>query len=147
MADITGNETTVKGVNSVNYVRYFAHRINGAEHSGILATGTHDLFKIPAGNLLTGIKAVALANTTSSGSATIQFKLKIGDAAEAIGSAVGKADIQAGDSINAAVTGIKAYSGDDDLVVELVVGTAALTAVDLLVIAETVPVKEFITAG
>ena len=147
MADITGKDTAVKGVNSVNYVRYFAHTINGTENSEILATGTHDLFKIPAGFMLTGLKAVALADTTSSGSATIQFKLKIGESAEAINSAVGKADIQTGDVINAAVTAIKGYSADSDLIVELTVGTAALTAIDLLVIAETVPVKEFLTAG
>lgn len=147
MADITGKDISVKGVNSVNYVRSFAFRADGKENSEILGTGTHDLFKIPGGHYLTGLKVVSLGATTSSGSATVQFKVKIGTDSEAVADATGKTDLQAGDSLILPVTGIKSYSGEGDLTIQLVVGTADLTVLDLLIIAETIPVTEFITAG
>lgn len=147
-ADITAKDTLVKGVNSTNnYVRSEAHLIDGSEYSGVLATGTHSLFTIPKGNLLVGLRAVALTATTSSGSATIQFKADINGTAEALHTAVGKADFAAGDIINLTPTGIKTYDGSYDTTVQVTVATAALTAFKALVIAEYIPVTEFITAG
>lgn len=150
MADtnITANDTVVKGVNSTNnYVRSESHLIDGSEFSGILGTGTHSLFTIPKGNLLVGLRAVALAATTSSGSATIQFKADINSTAEALHTAVGKADFAAGDIINLLPTAIKCYDADYPTTIQMTVATAALTAFKALVIAEYIPVTEFITAG
>jgi len=146
--DITAKDTVVKGVNSPNnYIRSEAHLIDGAENSGILAAETHDLFKIGAGNALTALKVVSLADTTSSGSATVQFKVKIGANAEALHTAIGKADLAAGDVVDLPVGKIKAYDASNDTVIEVTVGTADLTALKLLVIAEYIPVKAFMTAG
>lgn len=149
-ADITANDTVVRGVNSPNnYVRSEAHLIDGTENAGILAADTHSLFKIPKGTMLTGLKICALENTASSGSATLQFKAKIGSAAaEAINSsAIGKADLQKGDVVCIPVDKIKTYDADTETVVQLTVATADLTALKLLVVAEYIPVTEFMTAG
>lgn len=147
-ADITAKDTLVKGVNSMNqYTRYKAHLIDGTEHSGILASDTHDLFTIPKGNMLTGLKLVAKADTTSSGSATVQFKAKIGSTAEAIHTAIGKGDLATGDVFACDVQKIKAYDPDNDIIIQMTVGTAALTALKLFVIVEYIPVDEFLNAG
>lgn len=147
-ADITGLDTTVKGVNSTNnYIRSVAHIIDGGENPGILAVDTHSLFVIPKGNALTGLKIIALADTTSSGSATVQFKASINGTAEAIHTAIGKADLAAGDVSVFDVLKIKGYDADYDTIIQMTVATAALTAVKLLVIAEYIPVTEFMTAG
>ena len=147
-ADITTKDTLVKGVNSMNnYVRSEAHILDGVENSGILAQDTHDLFVIPAGNALVGLKVIALSSTTSSGSATVQFKAKVGtETATAVGSAIAKANLAAGFVQNLAVATL-AYSDTAGTTIEMTVGTAALTAVKLLVIAEYIPVHEFMTAG
>ena len=147
-ADITAKDTVVKGVNSPNnYLRTVAHLLDGSEHSGILASDTHSLFVIQKGNMLTGLKVVALADTTSSGSATVQFKASINSVAEALHTAIGKADLAAGDVVVIPVETIKGYDPSYDTVVQMTVGTAALTALKLLVFAEYLPVAEFITAG
>jgi hypothetical protein len=147
-ADITTKDTLVKGVNSMNnYIRSEAHILDGVENPGILDADTHSLFVIPKGNALVGLKIVALADTTSSGSATLQFKAKIGSTAEAIHTAIAKADLAAGDVVVADVAKIKGYDAENDTVIQLTVGTAALTAVKLLVIAEFLPIVEFMTAG
>ena len=147
-ADITSKDTLVKGVNSeVNYVRSEAHIIDGTENSGVLAQDTHDLFVIPAGNALVGLKVVALADTTSSGSATVTFKAKVGtETATAVGSAIAKANLATGFVQNLSVATL-AYSATADTKIEMTVGTAALTAVKLLVIAEYIPINMFMTAG
>ncbi len=147
-ADITTKDTLVKGVNSMNnYIRSEAHILDGVENPGILAADTHSLFVIPKGNALVGLKIVALADTTSAGSATVQFKASINSVAEAIHTAIGKADLAAGDVVVADVAKIKGYDASYDTVIQMTVGTAALTAVKLLVIAEYLPVVEFMTAG
>lgn len=149
-ADITAKDTVVRGVNSPNnYVRSEAHLIDGTENAEILAADTHSLFKLPKGTMLTGLKICALENTASSGSATLQFKAKVGDsAAEAINSsAIAKADLQKGDVVCIPVEKIKTYDADNGAVVQLTVGTADLTALKLLVVAEYIPVTEFMTAG
>ena len=149
-ADITGVNTVVFGVNSPNnYIRSEAHLIDGSENAGVLAADTHSLFKIPKGNMLTGLKVCALASTTSEGSATVQFKAKVGSsAAEAInGTAIAKADLAAGDVVCIPVEKIKGYDASGDTVIQMTVGTAALTAVKLLIVAEYLPVTELLTAG
>jgi hypothetical protein len=147
-ADITALDTVVKGVNSEkNYIRSEAHILDGVENPGILAADTHSLFVIPKGNALVGLKIIALGDTTSSGSATVQFKASINSVAEAIHTAIGKADLAAGDVSVFDVLKIKGYDPNYDTIIQMTVGTAALTAVKLLVIAEYIPVEMFMTAG
>ena len=148
-ADITAKDTLVKGVNSTNnYVRSEAHLIDGVEDSGILAIGTHDLFVIPKGNLLVNLRAVALADTASSGVTRINFAVKfVGGTSTALGTPVVKGSVATGDEIALSITGMKAYDADNGLIVQLTAGTTALTAFKALVIAEYIPVTEFITAG
>ena len=148
-ADIKAKDTLVKGVNSMNnYIRSQAHLIDGTEHPGILDDDTHDLFTIPKGNMLTGLKLVALGATTSDGSATVQFKAKAGSGnAEAIHTAIAVADLAAGDVFACDVQKIKAYDPDNDIIIQMAVGTADLTASKIFVIVEYVPVVEFLNAG
>ena len=149
-ADITTKDTLVKGVNSENnYIRSEAHILDGVENPGILAADTHSLFKIPKGNALVGLKVISLATATSGGSATVQFKTKVGTAsAEAInGSAIALAKLAAGEVHNFNAAAIVTYSATADTTIQMTVGTAALTAVKLLVIAEYIPVDMFMTAG
>lgn len=147
--DITGKDTVLKGVNSPNnYVRSVAHLIDGTEHAGILAMDTHDLFRIPKGNMLKELTVLALGDTTSSGAATIQFKAKTGAAAEAVNStALAIADLAKGDAVALPVEKIKAYDPENDIIIQMTVGTAALTAIRILIVAEFLPVAEFMTAG
>lgn len=147
-ADITSKDTRVKGVNSPNnYIRSEAHLIDGSENAGILAADTHSLFIIPKGNMLVGLKVLALGTSTSEGSATAQFKAGINSVSEALHTAIGKADLAAGDVVVIPVEKIKAYDPAYDTVIQLTVGTAAFTALKLLVVAEYIPVVEFMTAG
>lgn len=146
--DITAKETIVKGVNSPNnYIRSEARLIDGAENAGLLTVETHSLFVIPKGNMLTGLKVVALAAVTSDGSATLQFKANIGDAAEAVHTAIAVANLAKGDVHVLPVAAIKGYDADNDTTIQLTVGVAALTALKVLVVAEYIPVVEFMTAG
>ena len=147
--DITGKDTVIKGVNSPNnYVRSVAHLIDGTEHAGILAVDTHDLFRIPKGNMLKGLTILALDSATSSGAATIQFKAKTGSSAEAVNAtAIGVANLAKGDAIAIPVEKIKAYDPENDIIIQMTVGTAALTAIRILIVAEYLPVTEFLTAG
>lgn len=147
-ADITTKDTLVKGVNSTtNYTISEAHLIDGVENPGILAADTHSLFVIPKGNMLTGLKVVALDTTTSGGSATVQFKASINSVAEALHTAIGKADLAAGDTVCIPVEKIKGYDPEHDTIIQMTVGTAALTAVKLFIVAEYIPVYDFLTAG
>ena len=148
-ADITAKNTLVAGVNSPNnYIRSEAHLIDGTENPGVLAADTHSLFKLPAGSAVTGLTIVSLATATSSGSATAQFKVKVGTSdAEAMHTAVALADLAAGDTAKFLTTKIKGYEADKEPLIQLTVGTAAFTALKLLVIVEYLPVSDFMTAG
>lgn len=146
--DITAKETIVKGVNSPNnYIRSEARLIDGAENAGLLTVETHSLFVIPKGNMLTGLKVVALDAVTSDGSATLQFKAKIGDTAGAIHTAIAVANLAKGDVHVLPVAAIKGYDADADTTIQLTVAVKPLTALKVLVIAEYIPVVEFMTAG
>lgn len=146
--DITAKATLVKGVNSLNnFTRSEAHLIDGSEHAGILTVATHNLFVIPKGNMLTGLKVVALSAVTSDGSATVQFKANINSTAEAIHTAIAVANLAAGDVHVLPVAAIKGYDADHDTTIQLTVAVAALTALKVLVVAEYIPVVEFMTAG
>lgn len=144
MADITSKDITVPGVNSnTNYIQSRALLLDFANVADITATGTHDLFDIPAGETLVGLKVVVIAAVTSGGAATIQFKIGgsvINSTALAL-SGVAKGFVH-----NFAVSGVNAYS-DGTKPLQMTVGTAAVTGGQLLVIAETIPGDMFVTAG
>lgn len=147
--DITAKDTVVKGVNSLNnFTRSEAHLVDANEAVGLLTIATHNLFTIPKGNMLTALKVVALAAVTSDGSATVQFKASIDGVAEALhGTAIAVANFTAGDVYVLPVSAIKGYDSAKDTIIQAVVGAAALTSLKILVIAEFVPVVEFLTAG
>lgn len=149
MADVTNKVKRLNGVNvNTNHIQTDAYVIDGAEFSDLLATGTHSLAVVPKGHAVTGLKAVSLDTATSSGSATGQFKLKVGSSnAENIGSANALTAFSKGDVLNLAAAGILAYSDDDDITIQLTAGTAAFTKLKFLLLVEYVPVQAFLTAG
>ena len=149
MSDVTNKNFRIPGVNQdTNFIKQRSYCLNGAEVPEILATGTHDVIALPKGEALIGLRVIALENTASDGSATLQFKVAIGEAAENINtSAVGIASLSAGDVYDWPVNGVKGYDDTSGAVIQLAVGSAALTAVKLLVIVETLPVVEFTKLG
>lgn len=146
--DVTNQVKRLNGVNvNTNHVRTDAYIIDAAEAAGLLTVETHSLAVVPAGYAVTGLKVVSLETATSSGSATLQFKLKHGtDAAAAIGSANALAALTAGDVLCLNTSGILAY-GDSEVVVQATVGTAAFTKLKFLLMVEMVPVLDFLTMG
>lgn len=148
-ADITSKATRLNGILSdTSYINQEVHLIDFKELSEIAATGEHDLFKFPKGTAITKITVIAVKGVTSSGAATIQFKLKIGGSAEAVNSsAIGIADLTAGDIHTLDVSNIKAYAENESAVIQLVVGTAALTEGALILLVDSLPVKQFIDRG
>ena len=149
MSDVTNKNFRIPGVNQdTNFTKQRSYFLNGAEVPEILATGTHNVIALPKGEAVTGVRVIALENTTSGGSATLQFKVDFGGTAENINtSAVGIANLSAGDVHDWPVNGVKGYDETSGAVIQLAVGSAALTAVKLLVIVETLPVAEFTQLG
>lgn len=149
MADFTNIDFRENGVNQdTNFTKQYAFTIDAAANSAMLATGTHDLAVIPAGEAVTAVKVFVLTGAASSGAATVQFKLDFGGTAEAVNSTAGDiANLAAGDIAAMPVSGIKAFDTEAECVLQMAVGTAALTAFKFLLVVETVPVKEFITRG
>lgn len=146
MADITNKNIAVPGVNSpANFVRQYSYQLDFVNASEVAATGTHDLQKLPAGESLIGLKVIVIDAVTSGGAGTLQFKVKVGTASTAIhSSAIALAGVAKGFVHNLNVSGVLA-TGEN--ILQLTVGTAALTGGKLLIIAETVPTESFITAG
>lgn len=142
MADITNKNISVPGVNSAtNFIKQYAFELDMNTMSEIAATGTHDIAKLPDGEALVGLKIVVIEKATSGGAATAQFKVN-GNAIHS--TALALAGLADGFTHNYNVSGIAAY-GENTL--QLVVGAAAYTGGKLLVIAETLPAKMFVTAG
>lgn len=140
--DVTNRNFAVPGVNSVaNYIESKAFEFDFANVSDITAVGSHDVVKLEADKALVGLKVIVIDKATSSGSATLQFKVN----GTAINStAVALAALDAGYVHNFVVTGAQAY-GENTL--SITVGGAAFTGGKLLVIADTIPAKMFVTAG
>lgn len=142
MADITNKNITVAGVNSAtNYIKQYAYLLDMNTLSEIAETGTHDLVKLPDGEALVGLKVVVIEKATSGGAATAQFKVN-GNAINT--SAIALSGLSTGFTHNYNVSGIESY-GEKTL--QLTVGGSAYTGGKLLVIAETLPAKMFVTAG
>ena len=149
MADVTNTDFRANGVNQdTNFKKQHAFIIDCAEHAALLATGTHNIITLGKGDAVTKLRLFVLESAASGGSATVQFKLAFDNAAETInGTAVGVADLKAGDIIDMPVSKIKAFDAEKEGVLQFVVGTAALTAFKFMLIADTVPVNEFTTNG
>lgn len=149
MADITEFEMRVPGVNQdTHFQKQNAYLIDCEEHSGVLTVGTHDLVKLNKGDMLTKLRIVVLKSAASSGSATIQFKAKFNSTAENIhANAFAIANLCSGDVYDIPVSTIKGYDEEYPPVIQMSVGTDALTAFKFLLIAETIPVHEFLNKG
>lgn len=149
MADITNINIKVPGVNTAtNYVQQYAFMVDFATLSGIAATGTHNIVKLPKGEALQSLKIFAVEGATSGGSATLQFKLSVnGTVGNVNSSAVALAGLAKGMVQNFAVTNIKAFDAEAEAILQLVVGSAAYTGGKLLLIAETIPAESFVTNG
>lgn len=146
MADITNKNISVPGVNSwTTYVKQRSFLLSFANMSEIAAVGTHDLVDFEDGEALVGLRVIAIDGATSGGAATAQFKWSVdGTSANINSSTYALSGLAAGMVQNAVVSGVKAY-GKGTL--QLTVGTAAFTGGKLLVIAETIPAKLFVTNG
>lgn len=107
--------------------------------------GTHNIIKIPKGKMLTGGHMVILTAAASAGAATAQ--LKVG--AVALTSAIAKADLTANKVVPLVVpaAGGDVYAADADKTIDLVVGTAALTALKVLVFPEFMDINTTMTRG
>jgi len=146
--DITASVVRLKGTNSqTNYKQMDAYIIDAAENAGLLTVATHELVTIPAGRVLTGIKAILIGAATSDGSATAQFKYKVGsETAEAInGTAYAVAAMTAGKVYNLPLQAVSAYSATETANIELVVAVAAFTALKFALFVETIPLDSFLT--
>lgn len=142
MADITNKNITVPGVNSTtNFVKQYALLLDMNTMSEIAETGTHDIFALPPGEALVGLKIVVIEKATSGGSATAQFKVN-GSAVNT--TALALAALADGFTHNLNVAGIAAYGENK---IQLTVGSAAYTGGKFLVVAETLPAEMFVTAG
>jgi hypothetical protein len=149
MADITNVITRVPGVNTAtNYVRQDAHVFDFTNLAAVGEVGTHDVIKLPRGAALQALRVFALDGAMSSGAATLQFKLSVAGTAAAINSsAIALSGLAKGMSHNIVASGIKSFDADSEAVIQITVGTAAFTGGKILVIAETIPAIDFVTAG
>lgn len=142
MADITNKNIRVPGVNSnTNFTREYAFELDFGVNADISAVDTHELVKLPADEALTGLKVIVIEKATSGGAATAQFKV---NSSTINSTALALAGLNEGMVHSFNVSGVKAY-GENTL--QLTVGGAAYTGGRLLVIAETIPAKMFVTAG
>lgn len=147
--NITNINLNVPGVNSAtNYLHQKAYCIDFATLSGIAATGTHDIIKLPKGEALQAVRLIALESAASTGSATLQFKLAFnGTAANINSTAFALAGLAQGVTQNVAVNGIKTFDAEYEGVLQMTVGSAAYTAGKFLLILETIPAEAFVTNG
>jgi hypothetical protein len=148
MADLTNRNYQVPGVNSdTNYLKQRAFMLDLGD-AAIAAVDTHDFATIPAGEAIANLRIVVLEAVTSSGSGTLQFKASFNKVAEALHqSALAVANLAAGDVHNVAVAGVKGVDMAYEGVLQLTVGSAALTGGKVLVIVETLPAADFVRKG
>lgn len=142
MADITNKNIRIPGVNSnTKFIREYAFQLDMGVNAEITAVDTHNLVNLPADEALVGLKVIVIEKATSGGAATSQFKVN-GSAINSAALALASLDAGMVHSFN--VAGLKSY-GENTL--QLTVAGAAYTGGNLLVIAETIPAKMFVTAG
>jgi hypothetical protein len=149
MADVTNLNFRVPGVNTAtNYLKQESFVLDFVTASGIAEVGTHSWIKLKKGDALQTLRVIALDGATSSGSATLQFKLAFdGTAANINSTAFALAGLAKGITQNVVVNGIKTFDSEYEGVIQVTVGTAAFTGGKFLVIAETIPAEAFVTNG
>ena len=149
MADLTKYDLRLNGVNQdTNYVKQCAYRLSGTFTPSILLGAAHDVVAIPAGEMLVGLRIVSLSSASSDGNCSMDFKIKVGEnTAEKVRStAFTVNDFAKGKVFNLPVAGVAGYDVEKGSVIQFV-PTVALTALDLILVVETVPVLEFLTQG
>lgn len=147
MANLTDTLTTSPGDHSLQGPSFARHYIIEPVADGVHEVdggSPHQLFEVGASECLRSLQVVVLTTVTSGGSATVQFQ-----ANDTITGAVGKANLAAGDTMVFGTGGITStstfggYANGTAYDVELIVGTADLTAGKLLLIAELVNIAPF----
>ncbi|MGN0878444.1 MAG: hypothetical protein ACI4WT_03175 [Oligosphaeraceae bacterium] len=137
----------LNGINQENYVRHEAFLVDLKEVSDAQAVGTHTIALLPRGSAVLGLKVVSLDAVTSSGSATLAFKVQIGaGTAAAIGGSLALSALAKGCGHALSAAGGVVH-GDGDVRLQVTVGTAAVTGGRLMVVADTIPVSEYLENG
>lgn len=145
MADFITKIPRANGTNSMtNYVQSNCYIVDGGEVSGILATGTHSIAVVPSGHAIVGVKVIGLDTATSSGSATLSVTASVGSAnAVAVGGSMALSKLAKGCVNVVKPDGTAVFSLTEDTKVNVVVGTAAFTKLNVAVIVDTIPVGDF----
>ncbi len=148
MADVSSQLARLNGTNApTNYIQQDAYLVDLAVLTALLPIGTHTLFKLPKGAMLTGIKLLSISAVTSGGSATLALKANVGGTAGGVGSSIAVADLAAGNVNCLSPSAIKAYSATEEIEIQVTVATAALTGGKLMVVAEYIPAASFQERG
>ena len=147
MADVTNKETRVPGVNQdTNYIRQEAHIIDAAG-LGVTAVGTHELFVVPQGGMLTNFRVAMLGAGSGSANANVKFQATVNGSAVELTSGAAMAAYGSGACINIPVNGAVRDLVGSGAVIQMVVASAALIDFKALVIAESIPVEDYLTLG
>lgn len=147
MADVTNKETRVPGVNQdTNYIRQESHIIDAAG-LGVTAVGTHELFVVPRGGMLANFRLAMIGAGSGSANATVKFQATVNSSAVELTSATAVTSFGSGACINTPVNGAVCDLVGSGAVIQMVVGSAALVDFKALVIAESIPVEDFLTLG
>ena len=140
--DLTGKLAKLNGVNAdTNFTHSDAVRLDFVA-LGITAASAHQLFTIPAGRAITKVTAVVLAAVTGG---DVAVKMKVGSTETTLVT-LDDADLVLNAVMQTNVNDIAAYSPSDVITIE-VTPAATITAGDIVLIIDSVPVKEFITNG
>lgn len=145
MADLITKIPRANGTNAMtNYVKSDCYIVDGGENADALAVGSHSIAVVPAGYAIVGVKLVGLDTATSSGSATLAVTASVGSAsAVAVGSSLALTKLAKGCVNVVAPAGTAVFSFTEDTKVNIVVGTAAFTALNVAVIVDTIPIGDF----
>lgn len=145
MADLINKIPRANGTNAMtNYTQSDCYVVDGADNADALAVGSHSIAVVPAGHAIVGVKIIGLDTATSSGSATLAVTASVGSAnAVAVGSTLALAKLAKGCVNDVVPAGTAVFSFTDDTKVNIVVGTAAFTALNVAVIVDTIPIGDF----
>lgn len=144
--DVTNRNLSIPGVNSAtNFKTERAFLLDFGNLADIGGIGVHDLVKLPAGEALVGLRAIAVTGAVSGGAATVQFGFKLEDKSEVLNSeAIGVSGLGAGYVYDIPVNGVVSYG---ECILQMTVGGAALTGGQVILIAESIPVDMFVQNG
>ena len=147
MADVTNKETRVPGVNQeTHYIKREAHIIDAAG-LGVTAVGTHELFIVPAGGMLTDFRVAMLGAGSGSANANVKFQATVNGSAVELTSGAAMTAYGSGACINAPVNGaVRDFIGSG-AVIQMVVASAALIDFKALVVVESIPVQDYLELG